>query len=99
MPDTASSRRWRPLTRRQHEVYGFIATRIRFQGIAPTFEEIARQFGFHSLATVHEHLGNLERKGYIRRYRNEARAIELLATDGHCPHCGAIQPIERSVET
>jgi len=29
----------------------------------PDFEEIAQQFGFHSLATVHEHLTNLERKG------------------------------------
>jgi repressor LexA len=30
---------------------------------------------------VHEHLTNLERKGYIRRSYNESRAIEILPSD------------------
>jgi repressor LexA len=33
------------------------------------------------LATVHEHLSNLERKGYIRRSYNESRAIEILPSN------------------
>jgi repressor LexA len=33
------------------------------------------------LATVHEHLTNLERKGYIKRSYNESRAIEILPSD------------------
>ena len=52
------------------------------QGYAPSFEEIAEQFGFQSLATVHEHLTNLERKGYIRRSYNESRSIEVLPPRG-----------------
>src|SRR5690606_42112656 len=38
----------------------------------------ARHFRFSSLATVHEHLENLKRKGYIRKGYNESRSIELL---------------------
>ena len=49
---------------------------------APSFEEIAEHFGYQSLATVHEHLSNLERKGYIRRGYNESRAIEVLPKRG-----------------
>jgi len=70
------------LTRRQREILDFISGHIDAKGYAPSFEEIARQFGFQSLATVHEHLTNLERKGYIRRAHNESRAIEIVAPQG-----------------
>src|SRR5881409_471522 len=71
-----------PLTRRQREILDFISTHIESKGYAPSFEELARQFGFQSLATVHEHLTNLERKGYIRRTHNESRAIEIVPPKG-----------------
>jgi repressor LexA len=71
-----------PVTRRQREILDFIAGQLEAKGYAPSFEEIARQFGFHSLATVHEHLTNLERKGYIRRTHNESRAIEIIPPKG-----------------
>ena len=68
-----------PLTKRQREIYDYLGEYIRDNGYAPSFEEIAAQFGFQSLATVHEHLTNLERKGYIRRWPNESRGIEVMA--------------------
>src|SRR3954466_16171984 len=71
-----------PVTRRQREILDFIGKHIEEKGYAPSFEEIARQFGFQSLATVHEHLTNLERKGYIRRTHNERRGIEVLPPRG-----------------
>jgi repressor LexA len=71
-----------PVTRRQREILDFITAHLDDKGYAPSFEEIARQFGFHSLATVHEHLTNLERKGYIRRAHNESRAIEIVPPKG-----------------
>ena len=70
------------VTRRQREILDFIAGHIEAKGYAPSFEEIATQFGFQSLATVHEHLTNLERKGYIRRTHNESRAIEIVPPKG-----------------
>jgi len=71
-----------PLTRRQREIFDYIAQHIEAHGYAPSFEEIAKQFGFQSLATVHEHLTNLERKGFIRRIHNESRAIEVVPPKG-----------------
>jgi repressor LexA len=70
------------LTRRQSEVLDFLRSYIDEQRYAPSFEEIAEHFKFQSLATVHEHLSNLERKGYIKRSPNESRAIEIAPPRG-----------------
>jgi repressor LexA len=69
------------LTKRQREILTFLTIYTDENGYAPSFEEIAEHFGFTSLATVHEHLSNLERKGYIRRGYNESRAIEILPSE------------------
>jgi repressor LexA len=71
-----------PLTKRQSEILNYLQTHIQEHGYAPSFEEIAEHFGFQSLATVHEHLTNLQRKGYIHRAHNESRAIEVLPPKG-----------------
>ena len=70
-----------PLTKRQKEILDHIDGFIDERGYAPSFEEIAHHFGYSSLATVHEHLSNLERKGYIRKSYNESRSIELVKAD------------------
>ena len=67
-----------PLTKRQKEILDHIEGFIAERGYAPSFEEIAHHFGYSSLATVHEHLSNLERKGCIRKSYNESRSIELV---------------------
>jgi len=66
------------LTRRQKQILDFLEAYLDEHGYAPSFEEIARHFRFSSLATVHEHLENLRRKGYIRKSYNETRSIELV---------------------
>ena len=68
------------LTRRQREIYDYLAEFIESNGYAPSLEEIAARFGLSSVATVHEHLENLEEKGAVRRDPHRSRAIEL--TDG-----------------
>ncbi|MFN8581854.1 MAG: transcriptional repressor LexA [Gemmatimonadaceae bacterium] len=69
------------LTKRQREILTFLQSYSEENGYAPSFEEIASKFNYNSLATVHEHLSNLERKGYIKRAYNESRAIEILPSD------------------
>jgi repressor LexA len=69
------------LTKRQREILTYLANYSEEQGYAPSFEEIATQFNYNSLATVHEHLTNLERKGYIKRAYNESRGIELMPSE------------------
>jgi repressor LexA len=91
-----------PLTRKQREILDYLTGCIERHGYAPSFEEIAEEFGYQSLATVHEHLTNLERKGYIRRSYNESRSIEVLPPRGsigatEIPLLGAVaagMPIE-----
>jgi repressor LexA len=70
-----------PLTKRQREILTYLSGYADARGYAPSFEEIASHFNYNSLATVHEHLSNLERKGYIKRSYNESRAIEILPSD------------------
>jgi repressor LexA len=67
------------LTKRQREILDYLTGYIDEHGFAPSFEEIAAAMHYGSLATVHEHLSNLERKGVIRRSYNESRAIEVLS--------------------
>jgi repressor LexA len=69
------------LTKRQREILTYLANYSEERGYAPSFEEIATQFNYNSLATVHEHLTNLERKGYIKRAYNESRGIELMPSE------------------
>jgi len=68
-----------PLTKRQREILDYLAGYIDDHGYAPSFEEIAEAMGYASLATVHEHLTNLERKGAIRRSYNESRGLEVVS--------------------
>lgn len=74
-----------PLTKRQKEILDYITAFIEDKGYAPSFEEIAGAFGYSSLATVHEHLSNLERKGYIRKAYNESRSLEVTRPDAGEP--------------
>jgi len=69
------------LTKRQREILDYLSTYSDDKGYAPSFEEIASKFNYSSLATVHEHLSNLERKSYIKRKYNESRGIEILPSD------------------
>ena len=66
------------LTRRQKELLDYLDDHIREHGFAPTLEETGRHFGLSSLATVHKHLTNLERKGLIRRSSGRSRALEVV---------------------
>ena len=63
---------------KQVAILRFLRDFIGANGYAPSFEEIRSSFGYGSLATVHEHLKNIERKGYIRRVLNANRSIALV---------------------
>lgn len=90
------------LTRRQKGILDYITGYIEDHGYAPSFEEIAAAFDYASLATVHEHVSNLERKGYIRKAYNQSRSIEVVTASGspagvELPLLGEVaagQPIE-----
>ncbi|MEO6829785.1 MAG: transcriptional repressor LexA [Acidobacteriaceae bacterium] len=66
------------ITRRQKEVLDFIRNFVERCGYSPSFEEIAHGLDLSSLATVHKHISNLERKGLLQRSHNRSRSIDVL---------------------
>jgi len=66
------------LYKRQKQIVDFIGQYIQKYGTSPTLQEIADSLGVSSLATVHEHLQTLAKKGVIRRFEGAVRGIELL---------------------
>lgn len=70
------------LTRRQRQILDYVEQFIDMHGYSPSFEEIAGEFKYRSLATVHEHLSNLENKGYLRKNYNKSRSLELVQAEG-----------------
>lgn len=69
------------LTKRQQEIYQFLRTFVTQHGYAPSYEEIKDHFHLSSLATVHKHITNLEKKGVITKEWNRGRSLELVAAD------------------
>jgi len=70
------------ITKRQRQVYDFIHDFIQGQGYSPSFEEIGAGMGLSSLATVHKHITNLEKKGLLKRDYNRSRSIDVLPIRG-----------------
>jgi repressor LexA len=70
------------LTKRQKQVYDFIADFVARNGYSPSFEEIGLGMKLSSLATVHKHISNLEKKGLLKRDYNRSRSIDILAPKG-----------------
>jgi repressor LexA len=66
------------VTRRQKEVLDFISNFVQRNGYSPSFEEIARGLSLKSLATVHKHITNLQKKGLLQRDHNRSRSIDVL---------------------
>jgi len=70
------------ITRRQRQVYDFISEFVQKNGYSPSFEEIGEGLNLSSLATVHKHVSNLEKKGLLTRDYNRSRSIDLLPPKG-----------------
>ncbi len=64
--------------KRQQQILDFLKNYIDKFGNAPTLVEIANHLGVKSLATVHEHLAVLEKKGLIKKSSGIVRSIELI---------------------
>lgn len=66
------------LYKRQKQILDFIRSYIDKYGYSPTLGEIAEAMGVSSLATVHEHLQALVKKGIIKKFDGAVRGIEIL---------------------
>lgn len=66
------------LTKKQHQLLGFIHDRVSAGGVSPSFEEMKEALGLKSKSGVHRLVNALEERGFIRRMANRARALEVL---------------------
>jgi repressor LexA len=71
----------RDLTPRQQMIFNYIQKIIDERGYPPSVREIGEAVGLKSSSTVHSHLVNLEKRGYIRRDQTKPRAIEIIGNN------------------
>jgi repressor LexA len=67
------------MTPAQHKLLNYIKDYIAGNGYAPSFDEMARGIGVKSKSHIHNTLDRLEEQGFIRRIKETARAIEVVA--------------------
>jgi repressor LexA len=78
----------RMLSKRQREIFDFVVAYADKHGYPPTVREIGDAVGLASPSTVHAHLANLERAGYLKRDPTKPRALEVVGRD-HVAGVGA----------
>ena len=78
------------ITKRQRQMYDFISDFVQKHAYSPSFEEIGEGMGLSSLATVHKHVSNLEKKGLLTRDYNRSRSIDLLPPKGRLKQAMAV---------
>lgn len=71
------------LNERQISILNFIKKELQKKGYPPSVREIGEAVGLSSSSTVHGHLAQLEKKGYIRRDPTKPRAIEVIEGEGN----------------
>ena len=78
------------ITKRQRQVYDFISEFVQRNNYTPSYQEIGDGLGLSSLATVHKHITNLEKKGLLNRDYNRSRSIDLLPPKGRLKQAMAV---------
>jgi repressor LexA len=66
------------LTRKQYELLRFIHERLKESGVPPSFDEMKDALDLRSKSGIHRLITALEERGFIRRLKNRARALEVI---------------------
>ncbi len=70
------------LTRKQHELLLFIDAHLKKTGFSPSFEEMKEALDLKSKSGIHRLISALEERGFLRRSRHRARALEVTRLPG-----------------
>jgi hypothetical protein len=68
-------------TKKQKELLGFIEAFITEHGYSPSYREIMNGLEYNSVATVALHVGNLIKRGHLRKRDHSARSLEVVQQD------------------
>ncbi|NPD66515.1 transcriptional repressor LexA [Lichenicola cladoniae] len=66
------------LTRKQHELLGFIDRHLKETGFSPSFDEMKDALNLKSKSGIHRLISALEERGFLSRRHHRARALEVL---------------------
>ena len=66
------------LTKKQKELFTYLKTYISSNEISPSFEEMKNAVNLKSKSGIHRLITSLEQRGYIRRLKHKARAMEIV---------------------
>src|ERR1700712_1479483 len=66
-------------TKKQRELLTFIETFIAEHGYSPSYREIMNGLNYTSVATVALHVGNLIKRGHLRKRDHSARSLEVVS--------------------
>lgn len=66
------------LTPKQHELLLFIEAHLRETGCSPSFEEMKAALDLRSKSGIHRLISALEERGFLRRHKHRARALEVV---------------------
>ena len=65
-------------TRKQRELLTYIQEFVAQHGYGPSYREIMAGCGYTSVATVALHVGNLIKRGHLRKNGRSARSLEVV---------------------
>lgn len=65
-------------TKKQRELLGYIEQFIGEHGYSPSYREIMNGLSYTSVATVALHVGNLIKRGHLRKRARSARSLEVV---------------------
>ena len=65
-------------TKKQRELLSFIEEFISVHGYSPSYREVMAGLNYTSVATVALHVGNLIKRGHLKKRDNSARSLEVV---------------------
>ena len=66
------------LTKKQKELYDYLKDYITNKQISPSFEEMKSAVNLKSKSGIHRLITSLEERGFIKRLKHKARAMEVI---------------------
>lgn len=64
-------------SKKQQELYDFVADFIGENGYGPSYREIMNALGYKSVSTVAVHVDGLIKKGYLKKLEGGARSLAI----------------------
>jgi repressor LexA len=86
-----------PLTRKQQQVWNFIAESQQRHGMAPSIREIKGHFAFGSTRSAFDYVKALAQKGYLKREPRTARGIRIIDPAAPTPKSTINIPVYGSI--